>query len=124
MDDRSKETADPRASFVTALKVADLSEGRALDAFAYSVTLTKGADRRSGRRRRTRLNSGKLLDPRNGFLIECQIYDRSENGARVRIFADIAPPNAIRLYEDCPERLVDARVIWRNGRELGLRFVC
>ncbi len=118
----SNEDAIPRAS-VTALKVADLGEAPIGQSFAYCVTFTKSADRRSAGRRRTRLRSGKLLDLHNAFLIECQIFDRSHKGARVRLFADIQAANAIRLYEDFPERLLDARVIWRKERELGLRFV-
>lgn len=123
MSHRSNEDAIPRGSLVTALKVADLDEARVAQSFAYCVTIAKSDDRRSARRRRTRLRSGKLLDLHNAFLIECQIFDRSHNGARVRLFADVQAPNAIRLYEDFPERLLDARVVWRKQRELGLQFV-
>jgi hypothetical protein len=56
-------------------------------------------------------------------LIECHIYDRSDKGARVRLLADIPARPVIRLYEDDPERLLDARIVWRNERELGLCFV-
>ena len=105
------------------MKVADLNEALVAQSFAYCVTFAKSVDRRSSGRRRTRLRSGKLLDLHNAFLIECQIFDRSHKGARVRLCADIQAPNAIRLYEDFPERLLDARVVWRKKRELGLRFV-
>ena len=123
MGQRSNEEAIPRASLVTALKVADLSEALVAQSFAYCVTIAKSDDRRSAGRRRTRLRSGKLLDLHNVFLIECQIFDRSHKGARVRLFADVQAPNAIRLYEDFPERLLAARVVWCKQRELGLRFV-
>ncbi len=107
-----------------AAKVADLGRGRAAADFAYSVRIiAKDADRRSAQRRRTRLRSGKILDLGNGFMIECQIYDRSDEGVRVRLLADIPAQSVIRIYEDDPERLRDARVVWRKDFELGLCFI-
>ena len=107
-----------------AAKVADLGGGRIAADFAYSVRLVaKDADRRSARRRRTRLRSGKILDLGNAFMIECQIYDRSDRGVRVRLLADIPAQPVIRLYEDDPERLSDARIVWRKDFELGLCFI-
>ena len=107
-----------------AARVVDLGVGRAAADFAYSVRpAAQNADRRSARRRRTRLRSGKILDLGNGFIIECQIYDRSEKGVRVRLLADIPARPVIRLYEDDPERLCDARIVWRKDFELGLCFI-
>jgi len=91
--------------------------------FAYYVVKTCDAgDQRLAHRRRTRLRSGKVLDPCNAFLSECQIYDRSETGARIRLSGDRPVPSWIRLYEDWPERLLEAHVVWRKGREMGLCF--
>ncbi len=107
-----------------AAKVADLGGRRVAADFAYSVRIvSKSVDRRNARRRRTRLRSGKILDLCNAFMIECQIYDRSDKGVRVRLLADIPAQPVIRLYEDDPERLCDARVVWRKDFELGLCFV-
>lgn len=115
---------DSAGRIFEAARVADLGEGSVMAGFAYSVRiLVKDADRRCAPRRRTRLRSGKLLNFNNGFLIECQVYDRSDQGARVRLPADLAPQSLIRLYEDDPERLLDARVVWGNESELGLCFV-
>ncbi|WP_395664291.1 hypothetical protein [Methylocella sp.] len=77
-------------------------------------------DRRRTRRQRTRLRSAKLLDGANGFLADCQIFDRSEGGARVRLFAALAPTASLRLYEDRPEGLFEARLVWRSDGALGL----
>ncbi len=116
------ETCAP-ALLVEALKVGELHTGDAASGFAYSVNApAKSADRRLARRRRTRLRSGKILDLHNAFLIECQIYDRSSQGARVRLLADTPAPAEVRLYEDHPERLLDARIVWRKNQEIGLRF--
>jgi len=81
-----------------------------------------GEEKRSERRRRTRLRAGKILDCRNAFLIECLVHDRSPDGARLRLVAPVALPDSIRLFEDEDRRLAAADVIWRNGQEIGIRF--
>jgi hypothetical protein len=117
---RQKTTRGP---LLEAVKVGcrDLGGRRGDVAYCVIETRTNG-DKRSTPRRRTRLRSGKILDPRNAFLIECQIYDRSENGARLRLVANIPMPGKIRLYEDAPERLTDAFVVWRKNGEVGICF--
>ncbi|HUZ90654.1 MAG TPA: hypothetical protein VMU78_01950 [Methylocella sp.] len=95
-----------------AIKLARLGEGDARRNFTYCVVKAKDAgNRRLARRRRTRLRSGKLLDPRNALLIDCQIYDRSEKGARIRLIGDTPVPIKIRFYEESPERLLEAKVV-------------
>lgn len=89
--------------------------------FTYFV-IEKRDDRRSAQRRRTRLRSGKILDSKGGFRAECQVYDRSETGARLRVLGDARPPDKLCLFEDRPEKLSSAVVVWRNDREVGIRF--
>ncbi len=104
---------------IDAIKRDRPSDGDARHDFTYCVVKPKDAgDKRSARRRRTRLRSGKLLDPRNALLIDCQIYDRSEKGARIRLIGDCPVPR----YEESPERLLEANVVWRKDREIGLCF--
>lgn len=108
---------------IDAVKFTHAADGSARGAFTYYVVKTKDAgDRRSARRRRTRLRAGKVLDPGNTLLIDCQIYDRSETGARIRLTGDNPVPSKIRLYEEWPEKLIEAHVVWRKNREIGLRF--
>jgi hypothetical protein len=108
---------------IDAIKLARPGEGDARRNFTYCVVKAKDAgNRQLARRRRTRLRSGKLLDPRNALLIDCQIYDRSEKGARIRLVGDTAVPSKIRFYEESPERLLEAKVVWRKDREIGLCF--
>jgi hypothetical protein len=122
MSHRLSEDAD-RLHF-EATKVADLGGAPVAAGFAYSVRVVeKAAERRTAHRRSTRLRSGKILDLHNEFLIECQVYDRSEMGARARLLGDIPAQSVIRLYQDDPERLLDARIVWWRDFELGLRFV-
>jgi hypothetical protein len=80
------------------------------------------ADKRSLGRRRTRLRTGKIVDPRRIYLIECQIYDWSETGARLRLFTNLSVPSRIQLFEDVSERLLNAIVVWRRRSEIGVRF--
>jgi len=108
---------------IDAIKRDRPGDGDARHDFTYCVIEPKDAgDKRSARRRRTRLRSGKLLDPRNALLIDCQIYDRSEKGARIRLIGECPVPRSIRLYEESPERLLEANVVWRKDREIGLCF--
>lgn len=117
------ETQDIDKRLQEAVKVGRLDHSDLRNEFAYCVIETRErGDKRSTRRRRTRLRSGKILDLRNSFLIECQIYDQSNKGARLRLVGDVSMPNRIRLYEDAPERVVDALVVWRKNREIGICF--
>jgi hypothetical protein len=107
---------------IDAIKLIRPGDGDPRADFTYCVVKPKTGDKRSARRRRTRLRSGKLLDPRNALLIDCQIYDRSEKGARIRLIGECPVPRSIRLYEESPERLLEANVVWRKDREIGLCF--
>ena len=80
-------------------------------------------DKRAGRRRRTRLRSGKVADTRNRFIIECAVHDRSEEGARLRLAKNVALPDDIRLFDDEQNALFPARIIWRTGQEVGVHFL-
>ncbi|MGQ7792548.1 PilZ domain-containing protein [Faunimonas sp. B44] len=81
-----------------------------------------GGEKRSEARRRTRLRSGKVLDTRNAFLIECLIHDRSDLGARLRLVEPAPVPDLIHLFEDDSAEVIGATVVWRRGQEIGVRF--
>ncbi len=83
----------------------------------------KVIDKRKCPRRRTRLRSGKLATLKNRFLSDCQIFDRSEKGARVRLAGRMDLPEHVRLFDDELQVLFTARVAWRRGNEAGLCFV-
>ncbi|WOJ88670.1 PilZ domain-containing protein [Methylocapsa polymorpha] len=104
-----------------AVKIGYLHRSDLRHEFVYTVIDAKErGDRRSMRRRRTRLRSGKILDLRNAFLIECQIYDQSDKGARLRLVRELSLPSKIRLYEDASEQLFDAVIVWRKSPEIGI----
>jgi hypothetical protein len=114
---------DAHCLVIDAIKLDRPADTGACQNFTYCVVKPRDAgERRLARRHRTRLRSGKILDPHNAQLIECQIYDRSEKGARVRLIGYTPVPSKIRLYEESPERLLEALVVWRKDREIGLSF--
>jgi hypothetical protein len=81
------------------------------------------ADKRIYPRRRTRLRSGKVTDRDGTFLAECQIYDRSPNGARLRVTTNSPVPDRILLFDDELSSLSAATVAWRRANEIGVRFM-
>lgn len=61
-----------------------------------------------------RASSGSARSP-------CRIIDISVAGARLRLYQQLAPETSIRL--SLPGKgLVDAHIIWADGREAGCRF--
>jgi hypothetical protein len=80
-------------------------------------------DKRANARRRTRLRSGKVADPNGVFLTECLIYDRSTQGARLRVAGDTLVPDRVLLFDDELNSLSAAAVAWRRPYELGVRFM-
>lgn len=51
----------------------------------------------------------------------CRIIDISISGARLRLYQDLPPDTSIRL--SLPGKgLVDAHIVWADGREAGCRF--
>jgi len=51
----------------------------------------------------------------------CRIVDISASGARLMLYQDFEPGTAIRLVIPA-KGLVDAHIVWGNGREAGCRF--
>ena len=89
----------------------------------YAVETAALGERRLSQRRRTRLRSGKIVDPRSAYVIDCQIYDWSGLGARLRLFDNVSVPGRIQLFEDISERMINAMIVWRRRREIGIYFI-
>ena len=79
-------------------------------------------NRRRSPRRRTRLRSGKLATIDNRFITECQIFDRSCEGARLRLAGRIRLPEVVKFYDDQNQELYVVRVVWQRGNEVGIFF--
>jgi hypothetical protein len=78
-------------------------------------------ERRSASRRRVVLR-GMLVfgDPLSSF--ECAIKNLSETGARVRVPAQVSPPNEVWLVDVSEGVAYEGRVSWRGLPEVGLKF--
>jgi hypothetical protein len=80
------------------------------------------AEKRTSERRRSRLYSGKLLDPSNRFLCECLVYDRSSTGLRIKLMKNVGLPIRCRLFDDATGEVKVVTTVWRRETFVGLRF--
>lgn len=71
---------------------------------------------------RTRLRAGRVANYRCQFIVECLIRDRGPDGARIELLRDVRIPELIWLFSDDTCRFSAARVIWRDGRQVGLKL--
>jgi len=102
----------------------DFAAGRGA---TYTLTEPQAAclagNKRLEARRRTHLQCGMVLDLHNRFLIDCQIYDRSSRGARLRLAAGLNLPRRIRLFDERAKQMLDAEIAWRSGQNIGVSFL-
>ena len=56
----------------------------------------------------------------NRFIVDCQIFDRSREGVRVRLAGRLRLPEHVKFFDDELRRLYVARVVWQRGNEAGL----
>jgi hypothetical protein len=88
-------------------------EGRA----AYRV------EARVDERRRTRLQSAKILDASGRFRCEAAIQDLSASGLRVLLARNLGLPERVGVHVDLTSELLTARVAWRRERLVGLHVL-
>ncbi len=106
-----------------AIKIAPGALAAAPKGTVYFVVKTAmHGEKRSSQRRRTHLRSGIILDAASPYFVECQIFECSKTGARLRLFSNVHVPFRIRLFDEVAKRLTDATVVWRRHREIGIRF--
>ena len=80
-------------------------------------------NRRKAPRRRTRLRSGKVCTLNSLFIADCLIFDRSQQGARVRLAGRQPLPERVKFFDDELQMLHVARVVWQRDNEAGLAFL-
>lgn len=78
-------------------------------------------ERRKTHRKRM-LQGGKIVYGRSALLIDCTIRDLSDEGARLKVTNAHDVPDNIRLFNSGDNTVVDARVVWRSPREIGIVF--
>lgn len=79
-------------------------------------------EKRSVSRVQTRLRPGKLLTEEGAFIGDCAITNRTERGARVRVFAAQDLPEEMALFDERDELRWNVKRVWSDGAHVGLRF--
>ena len=77
--------------------------------------------RRIAKRQRV-LKDGKILFTNNLSVVDCTIRDLSETGARIICGDQAAVPSEFRFVTLGDNLIRDAKVMWRRGGELGIRY--
>ena len=81
------------------------------------------AEARGGVRRRTRLQSAKILDGAGAFICDATIADASLWGLRVLLARNCGLPARLGVHVDLTGEVLTARVAWRRERIAGLRVL-
>jgi hypothetical protein len=78
---------------------------------------------RGGPRRRTRLQSAKILDAAGGFLCEATVQDASEHGLRLALARNCGLPAQFGVHLDLTGEVLTAALAWRRDRVVGARVL-
>jgi hypothetical protein len=93
---------------------------------AYSVFVAPASarpgDKRTSRRRRSRLRSAKLLDAQNRFLCECLVNDYSSAGLRLTLLKNVGLPSRCALFDDTTGEIKPIAIVWRRDAIVGIRY--
>ena len=81
------------------------------------------SEARSAARRRTRLQSAKILDSAGAFLCEALILDMSASGLRLLLARNCGVPAQFVLHTDLTGELSTAALAWRRDRVIGARKI-
>ena len=88
--------------------------------FSSEVFVREGKERRAAPRFGSAFDT-VLRGTKSAARSPCRIIDISSGGARLMIYQDLSPETSIQLA--LPGKgLVDAHIVWANGREAGCRF--
>ncbi|KRB80915.1 hypothetical protein ASE00_18065 [Sphingomonas sp. Root710] len=88
--------------------------------FSSEVVVRDGSNRRASPRVGSAFDTD--MRGRKGMgRSPCRVIDISSGGARLMIYQDLPPETSIQIA--LPGKgLVDAHIVWANGREAGCRF--
>ena len=78
---------------------------------------------RGAARRRTRLQSAKILDSAGAFLCEAAILDMSSTGLRLLLARNCGVPTQFGVHIDLTGELATAALAWRRDRLVGARML-
>ena len=78
---------------------------------------------RGAARRRTRLQSAKILDRAGAFLCHAAILDISATGVRLLLASNRGVPARFGVHIDLTGELATAALAWRRERTIGARLL-
>ena len=78
------------------------------------------AENRGGRRQRS-LKSGKISFSNGSFVVDCTVRNFSEDGVQLKVPTTVAIPDNFE-FVDAGGKRRRARVVWRKGDLMGVRF--
>lgn len=79
-------------------------------------------DQRSAQRRRV-LKAGLVAYNERHATLSCTVRDISATGARVRVDGSVSAPDTFDLIIQIDGLEASCEVVWRNGNEVGVRFL-
>ena len=123
---QGRSTPGPSAKLLGILRVLVRGDRRSKPTSNQSSLFARNPDRRCRRaspRSRLRLMSGKVVNDKLSFLVECTFLDHSSNGCRLRLARDIPLPCKFNVYLDSDASILIVAPIWRRGTHVGLRLV-
>jgi hypothetical protein len=81
------------------------------------------AEARAAARRRTHLQSAKILDAAGAFLTEATVQDVSALGLRLLLARNCGLPARLGVHMDLTGEVLTAALAWRRGRLIGARVL-
>jgi hypothetical protein len=79
------------------------------------------SERRGARRLKSFLRGFVYFDKRRGAM-SCLVRDLSDEGARIIFSETVTIPDVLNLHIPQKDQTLRARVSWRRGDEIGLKF--
>ena len=74
------------------------------------------------RQRQRALKSGKIVFAAGSFSVDCSIRNLSETGAKLREPTTVPIPDQFTLVDAHVGTRRQAKVVWRKGNQIGMRF--
>jgi hypothetical protein len=88
-----------------------------------TLAILPSSNFRTQSRRRTRLQSAKLLDCANTFLVEALIRDRSAGGICLLLARNVGLPMRFGVHDDATGEILTVATAWRRGQTMGVRIL-
>lgn len=90
---------------------------------AGNTALAAQADEARIAPRRRTLKAGKIAYNDRHVTIGCTVRDVSATGARLRVEGSVSAPDTFELLIDLDGLEANCQVVWRNGPDVGVRFL-